>query len=408
MLSGDRSVRGGHPISIKMKPEDFFVEEIAEIPKNERGRYLIVKAEVIDWDTNKVVEAMASALRISRKRISYAGTKDKRATKIQYFCINAPVDVSDLAFNGFRVLETFRSDHYLKLGDLTANHFRIRFQGPDDSWIMDQYTAMMERGGFPNYFGQQRFGSRRSNTHDIGRLIVMGKYEDAVRLYIYDERYDTEDYRRKFIETLDHASALEEFPRTLKFERSLIGYYAQHHTFEGAFDALPKNLAIMFVHAYQSYLFNKMLSARIERYGLNTAIPGDVAYPVDTYFNPDKSRPIEVNEINVNRINELIRSDKIRITIPIIGSEVGPDRSEFGEIEARILEEEHVETDMFRNREYPHLSSTGDRRIVSAKPLNFSVSGNVMDFILGRGIYATTLISEFGDLMDRSVSSDWL
>ncbi|KAA8922605.1 tRNA pseudouridine(13) synthase TruD [Thermoplasma sp.] len=393
-------------IRIKEDPEDFLVEEIADIPRRDGGKYIIIRAEITDWDTNKVVEAIASSLRISRKRISYAGTKDKRAKKIQYFCINAPVDVTRISLNGFRILDTFRSDHYLKLGDLTANHFRIRFHGPEDDYIKRRYDAMMANGGFPNYFGQQRFGSRRRNTHDVGRLIVMGRYEDAVRLYIYDDRYDTEDYRKDFVETLDYARALDQFPKTLRFERSIIGYYADHRTFRGAFDALPKNLAIMFVHAYQSYLFNRMLSLRIERYGLNTAIPGDIAFPVDRYFNPDRSRPVEVNEVNVDRINELIRKDSLRVALPIIGSEVGPDSSEFGEIERKVLEEEHIDQAMFRNVEYPHLSSTGDRRIVSAKPVDFSVSGGIMEFTLGKGIYATTLISEFGKVVDSDISSD--
>jgi len=405
-MSADQGDQARPVIRIKENPEDFTVEEVADIPKSDNGRYTIIKAEIIDWDTNRIVEEIASMLRISRKRISYAGTKDKRARKIQYFCINAPVDVSGLAFKGFRIIDKFRTDHYLKLGDLTANRFRIRFQGASDDYIKRQYEKMMENGGFPNYFGQQRFGSRRRNTHDVGRLIVTGRYEDAVRLYLYDERYDTEDYRKEFIETLDYNRALEKFPRTLRFERSIIGYYAQHHTFRGAFDALPKNLAIMFVHAYQSHLFNRMLSLRIEKYGLNRAIPGDTAFPIDRYFNPDKSRPVEVNEVNVDRINQLIERDNLRVALPIIGSEVGPDQSDFGEIERKILEEGHVDQSMFRNSEYPHLSSTGDRRIVSAKPVDFSVSNSIMEFTLGKGIYATTLISTFGDLVDSSSESN--
>ena len=44
---------------------------------------------------------------------------------------------------------------------------------------------------------------------------------------------------------------------------------------------LPKNLLTMFVYAYQSYLFNKILSERIKKnLPLNKAVVGDIILPI--------------------------------------------------------------------------------------------------------------------------------
>ncbi len=396
-------------IEIKRRPEDFVVEEISSIERNENGKYTIIKFMIRDWDTNKFLITLARTLRISRKRITYAGTKDKNAVKIQYFCINAPVDAKSINIPDANVIDAFRSDHFLKLGDLEANRFTIKMYGIDNDTIRKKYNEMMENGGFPNYFGVQRFGSFRKNTHEIGRLIVMGEYEKAVEKYIYDEKFDTEGYRREFIETRDYSKALKEFPARLGYERALIAYYGRESTFKDAFSTLPRDLSIMFVHAFQSYIYNRFLEERIKLYGLKKVIPGDTVYRIDSYFNPDKEAPISVNTFNLERIQQFLDEDKVAVSLPVVGYEVYPDRTEFGDIESRILEEEKVSPQDFRNREYPYLSSKGDRRIISAKPVNFKITGDAtVDFILGKGIYATTMLSYFGDVVEVRGQRDYV
>ncbi|BAB60548.1 hypothetical protein [Thermoplasma volcanium GSS1] len=393
-------------IEIKRDPEDFSVEEIADIEPDPNGKYTIIKARVRDWDTNRIAAEIARRLHMSRKRVTFAGTKDKRAVKLQYFCINsADVDVASLSgIKDFEVIESFKSSHYLTLGDLIANHFKIRFYGIDPEMFRERYVHIISKGGFPNFFGDQRFGSRRRNTHEIGKLIIKGEYEEAVKKYIYDEKYDKESYRKHFIDTLDYKTALERFPHSLSFERSLIGYYARNGTFKGAFDSLPKNLTIMFVHAYQSYLFNRILDERLKIYGLNAVLPGDIAFPVDAYFNPDKSKPIEVNSYNREKISKLVSSDKIRISLPIFGYKTWIDNSDFGDVEYGILKEEGISQDDFKNKDFAYLSSSGDRRIISAKPINFSLENNVVEFTLGKGIYATVFLSSIGRLKENVYS----
>ncbi len=337
-------------------------------------------------------------LRISRKRISYCGTKDKRGITTQYFCVNSEIQPERISIKDAEILDFFRSDKMLNLGDLVGNRFTIdlRVKETDIPKIGETVDQINTRGGFPNYFGLQRFGSIRTNTHKIGKLIVFGQYEKAAMLYLYDQEFDKEDYRVNFAEHNDPAIALKEFPERLNFERSLLGYMLEHGNLDDSFSALPKTLSMMFVHAYQSYLFNRILSMRIEKYGnLLDPLPGDTVLKVDRLFNANKADEIQVNRLNVQKIERMCRDDSMRVSIPLFGYESRISSGDPGELEAKILEEEKVEPDMFRIQGYSELSSKGERRIASCKPVDFQTGENgKLIFSLGKGIYATSLIRE--------------
>ena len=341
---------------------------------------------------------LARYLRISRKRITYCGTKDKRGITTQYFCVNSDFQPERINIKDAEILESFRSDRMLNLGDLMGNRFTVDLRIDENSMPKVQETVdqLNNRGGFPNFFGLQRFGSIRTNTHRIGKLIVAGQYEKAAMLYLYDPQYDSESYRINFAEHNDPAIALKEFPERLDFERSLLGYMLEHGNLQDAFNALPKSLSMMFVHAYQSYLFNRILSLRMKKYGnLLEPIPGDTVLKVDGLFNAYKSEEIQVNRLNVQKISGMCRNDTLRISIPLFGYESRISSGEQGELETKVLEDENVTPDMFRIQGYSELSSKGERRIVSCKPVDFQLGEKgILKFSLGRGVYATSLIRE--------------
>ncbi len=375
------------------------MEEIPDsIPRNSAGKYTIIKVKLTNWDTNHFLMYLARYLRISRKRITYCGTKDKRGITTQYFCVNSDLQPERISIKDAEIMEAFRSDRMLNLGDLMGNRFTIdlRMDEPSIPKAQETVDQLNNRGGFPNFFGLQRFGSIRTNTHKIGKLIVAGQYEKAAMLYLYDPQYDSESYRINFAEHNDPAIALKEFPERLDFERSLLGYLLEHGNLQDAFTALPKTLSMMFVHAYQSYLFNRILSLRMKKYGnLLEPIPGETVLKVDGLFNANKTEEIQVNRLNVQKIAAMCRDDSMRISIPLFGYESRISSGEQGELETKVLEDENVTLDMFRIQGYSELSSKGERRIVSCKPVDFQLGDQgILKFSLGRGVYATSLIRE--------------
>src|SRR5437879_6717632 len=179
--------------TLKATAEDFVVEEIASPPATAiDGRYTIAALRVRNWETNRLVRELARALHISRRRIGFAGTKDKRALTTQLFSFeNVPPEAIKVRrMKDIEVLELSRSDRPLEMGDLIGNRFQIVLRdlamAADRSIPIAEETARQIRsfGGFPNFFGVQRFGSVRPITHVVGRHIVRGESKEAVDTYV--------------------------------------------------------------------------------------------------------------------------------------------------------------------------------------------------------------------------------
>jgi len=112
---------------IRSSPEDFWVEEVYEDLRYEGGRYLILELEKKNWDTHHLVREMSRQLRISQKRISWAGTKDKRAVSRQRISI-MNLDESELkniTLPDLKIKVLGRSNRSVGLGDLLGNRFKI-------------------------------------------------------------------------------------------------------------------------------------------------------------------------------------------------------------------------------------------------------------------------------------------
>ncbi|NUN11877.1 tRNA pseudouridine(13) synthase TruD, partial [Candidatus Micrarchaeota archaeon] len=71
--------------------------------------------------------------------------------------------------------------------------------------------------------------------------------------------------RKRLAEEKDYSAALEYFPKHLKYERILIDHLSKYkNDYAGAVNKLPRNLQLLFIHAFQSYLFNNELKKLLE------------------------------------------------------------------------------------------------------------------------------------------------
>ena len=381
--------------TFKAKPEDFIVEEIpVQITRKDTGKYLIIKIRLRNWETNRFVTYLSKFLKISDKRITFAGTKDRNGITTQYFCLNYQGNPDLENIMDTEVIETFRSDRMLSLGDLIGNRFYIYTSSlTDESIVKELNDEMNQLGGFPNFFGYQRFGTKRPITHRVGKEILKGDFRQAVMEYLCDPKFDTEPFRLDLLQTGDFKSALKTFPKQLNYERILIQHVAENGDFEGAMEKLPRTLQMMFIHAYQSYLFNLILSYRInEDHGLTEPHKGDYFVEIDQYFNP-VSVPMKVNELNLQMVKNKIIEDRVRITLPLIG--YNTDNSIIQQDGIRdIIENEGIDRSAFRIRNHKSMGSSGSQRIISAKPNDFNFSDGRFTFNLGKGIYATSYLRE--------------
>jgi tRNA pseudouridine13 synthase len=397
---------------LKREVEDFVVDEISiHPPEDGSGRFTIAKVTSTNWETNRLVRQMARQLGISRNRISFAGTKDKRAVTSQLICFEAPLeDVLGLRLHQVLIEGAYRSRKNLTIGDLIGNSFKIKVR---DCAQRDEELALVAAstidelsslGGFPNFFGVQRFGSLRPITHIVGRHIVRGEFEQACMAYaanpVPEESEESKRARQFIKETRDYPSALKLLPRHLMFERIVVEHLAKDpQDFAGAIRALPRNLQMMFVHAYQAFMFNRILSERVRRgLPLDSPVVGDIVLPMDKHGLPDHDKPVPVTQHNLDLVASQVGNRRASVSAVLFGSESTFCEGVPGEIERSIVEREGVSRQDFIVPLIPECSSTGSRRELVAQfhDLSYQTSGDTLDisFSLGKGCYATCLLRE--------------
>lgn len=396
---------------IRQQIEDFYVEEITNREEGVEGKYLIVELTKRDWDMHHLIRELSRALGVSQKRFGFAGTKDKRALTKQKMSIwDVDEDVlKRINLPGVELKVIGRSNKKVALGDLLGNKFRIviRNIGLPLDIVKEGMTSITEEiaqtGGVPNFFGVQRFGVQRPVTHLVGEAIVRGNFERAALTYLAEvspnEPEDVQSARSALAKDLNFQEALKEFPLFLRYEKAMLNVLAQNpEDYLGALRALPPKLQQMFVHAYQSYLFNKILSERLRRgLPLNSALSGDIVCFPNKAGLPDALRTQRVTEDNAEGVNNLIARKRAFVTAPLFGYESQLADGVSGEIERSVIESVKIEKDDFIIPGAPELASKGRRReILCYLCPSYEVKQEVsLQFSLPKGSYATTVLREY-------------
>ncbi len=376
---------------LRQRISDFAVEEIppknlshAQLDQklkdkkfNPHHKHTIFWMEKFNWDTHQAIRAIAKKLHVSPSRFGIAGTKDKRAiTKQRVSAWEIPpehlekVKIRDIKLCGFEP-----SDKKLQLGESGGNKFEIIIR--DISLSKEDIDARLKNifseleKGIPNLFGPQRFGEVRKITHLVGKEILRGNFENAVKIYLTKifeaEPEDSKEARKFLAENWNKEgfrAAIEKFPQRLKYELSLCNYLAQNPLdFLGAFKTFPKKLQKMFVNAFQAFIWNE---AAVELW--NKKIPPE--------------------------------------NLKIFGHETKLSKSQEDKIIFHILEKEKIKSESFQISEIKDISSTGGEREFLLKPRNLKIleisedefnEGKLktrISFALPPGSYATIPLKE--------------
>ncbi len=254
-------------IVYKPGPDNFYVDEIVDWDRAgynpDNGEYLVYRVVKKGLDTYSVIDRLASLLNIPVTSVLYLGLKDRDATATQYVFIKKNIlrrrleNINDKKFSAYLYGYIARKP---RKDLLIGNRFKIIIRPRDPLRLFDyltEYVGLINRHGLPSYYGYQRFGTRRFNTHLLGRFLVEGRAD----LFL-DELL----YRLYPGETVDSLfSRLRRvFPRRLEYE-----YLISKHGFRGLRELLAGNSSLyrLFIDAYQAYLYNLLLSAIISRDG---------------------------------------------------------------------------------------------------------------------------------------------
>jgi len=397
---------------LRMRSEDFAVEEIGEDWNYEGGRYLVIEVEKTDWETHHLVRDLSRQLKISQKRFGWAGTKDKNAVTRQRMSI-ASLDEKELdriTLPGVKIKVLGRSNRAVSLGDLIGNRFcvlisEIDLDEGEASRRLDGVSGEIRAlGGLPNYFGVQRFGEVRPVTHLVGEALVRGDPELAFLTYLAHpfpgEPETTRLARERLLEGRDFRRAMKEYPLRLRYERAMMSRLVEEGgDWARSFDVLSSNLKRLFVHAYQSLLFNRILSMRM-RSGLplDRAVEGDVVcFSKGGLPFVDKLQAVDSS--NLDAVNRLAERGRAFVTLPLFGYESKFAEGVPGEIERSVLDKVGVTFSDFKVEANPDLGSPGHRRpaLLRVDPVwkAEGAGSALLKFDLPAGSYATVVLREY-------------
>jgi len=254
-------------LKIKRLPEDFQVEELTEFPSN-GGSYALYRLKKRSLGTPEAVDEVVRRWKIPRYRISYGGLKDKHAVTTQFVTVqNGPR--RNLAEQGFELRYLAQAAKPFTPREISANRFSIVLRDLSDAALARALDALpqVRSEGLPNYFDDQRFGSLGQSGEFIGQAWCGGHYERALWLALADPHPDDRTDERRQKELLrEHWGRWRECKEALdrSHRRSVVTYLADkppdRPDYRGAFARLKVDLRGLYLSAFQSALWNRMLA----------------------------------------------------------------------------------------------------------------------------------------------------
>ncbi len=393
-LTADLPGIGGQ---IKTIPADFFVEELPKYEPSGEGQHVYITVEKTNLTTLKMIGMMARALEVNRKAIGYAGLKDAHAVTRQTISVDGITEdaARALEISGVKILRVSRHRNKLKPGHSAGNKFVIRVRGVEKSAlaVAEAVIARLQARGIPNYFGEQRFG-HRNNSQWLGKALVQNDMDTFLQ-ELLGKPQPTEappaQHARALFDSGDWAAALEAFPTFLRDERAVLRQLVRTGDRRQAVRALDRRLKRLYVSAYQSYLFNKLLAQRLPT--VHQLEKGDVAYI-------HRNGACFVVE---DAQSEQPRADALAISPagPMFGAKVLAAHGKPGARENALLVEEGIVPGDFK---VPGVNFNGERRPYRIPLTDASLwwdDGLMVSFALPPGVYATMVLREIMKVDER-------
>ncbi len=381
---------------VKTIPEDFRVVELARCPLGP-GRFACYRLTKRNLGTLEALDAIARSWNLPRRRLQHAGLKDWQAETQQTITIEqGPAQSLESPQYQLEYLGTTAQP--LEPSALEGNRFEVVVRDLSDDQaqrIVDEFGSLSL--GVPNYFDDQRFGSLGFSGEFVAQRWCQGEFERALWLALADRNpHDSADESRQkaILRELwgDFPTAKERLDRSNR--RSLVTFLVDRPgDFRGALARLPKPQRGLYVSAFQSHIWNRLLARWIEahsrpedRRGLALQL-GVVPRPVD-FDQPG-------------------RLAWLGLRLPLVGTHIRHDSPEIVawcheilaeyQLEPRRLRLKGVDDTFFGKGQRPAALMPGERTAQQAPDTRYPGRTAVtLGFTLPPGGYATLVLKCLG------------
>ncbi|NWU95286.1 PUS7L protein, partial [Upupa epops] len=353
-------------IMVRFREKSYSRKRSAGGFQEKQGVYTAFTLQKENLETLEAIGIMAAELGVLPSDFSYTGIKDKKAITYQPMVVKkvTPERLKDIGSKmekrGMRIHNIHSTCQHLRLGQLKGNHFDIVVrdlkQHSHDSAadLKERICEAMEnveRKGFVNYYGPQRFGQGQNvQTDQIGLALLNEKMVEAVKLFFTPE--DTDDpvnkAKRYFFQTEDAKGALLMMPefkvREKMLLRALNRYGVNHEGCTKGWLSIPHSMRIFYVHAYCSKIWNEAASYRLKIYG-SKVVKGDLVLLEEN----DESIPLNEKVHVVTAAEELANKYSTnQVILPMVGHSIKYPSNKVGQWYHERLSEDDLQMCKFR------------------------------------------------------------
>lgn len=280
---------------IKQIPEDFIVKEISNIRTKDNGDYSCFILKKRDYTTLKAIKIISDKLRKPIKHFGFAGNKDRIAVTEQLISIKN-TNIKDLKSKDIELKYIGKDNKPISLGDLEGNEFIIIIRNLNKKEIEKIKSRKDDKISMPNYFGEQRFSK---NNYVIGKAIIKKDFKKSLEIILKHEGYIEKPVK-------EHIKK-------------------NKNDYIGALRRINKKLLILYIHSYQSHLWNQAAREYIK----SVKIKNKVTIPIIGFgFEEVKNKKLRIIINKIIKKENISPRDFIIHQLPELSSE-GCDRDLF-------------------------------------------------------------------------------
>jgi len=376
---------------IKAKPDDFVVEERADLALRPRGEYRVYLLRKSRWNTLDLVHHLALSLGLPPARFSYGGKKDKHGLTSQFITIQ---DTRDFSARGkdFSLESRGFMDRPMAPRLVQGNAFTVTIRDLTETKSLEANLEEVRKSGFPNFFDDQRFRSYDPGRGFFAEKILKRHWNGALQVFLTsagpdDSRAERERKAALFKNWKDWPLLLTLASGPL--ETAVFGLLSCHPKNPGrALPLLPPEEVSMRYAAYQSHLWNDLLRRLIRlKVGSPDEVPGrEAGYLFWKELNPEIFAYLGSLEIPTAAVKTTFSDELVR--------------SLYGD----ILGEKDLTPGAFRTKALHRVYFRSFQRKALVIPEGLEIRGTGIDelhpgrrkwtisFVLPRGSYGTMLV----------------
>jgi tRNA pseudouridine13 synthase len=380
---------------IKQKPEDFRVEEITDVQAGAAGDHAFYRLEKRGWTTPDALQIIQRRWKLDMRRMSIGGLKDRHAETIQYLTIYRGPQ-RKLTHPNLQVTHLGQLPAAYESENIRANRFvvTVRALTSEQTTSSLQVAQEVRETGVPNYFDDQRFGSVTHGGPFFAQQLIVGQLEAALRsALVAPYAFERAAQKKEKAILRQHWGnwplCQELLPRG--DARRIVDYLAAHpDDYHGALERLRPELRSLYLSAYQSHLWNRMLV----RWLRENFQPSDLT-----------AIPLQLGEMPMpHRLTDAQRDEVRGLQLPLHSA-----RFQFDENDPRkpyferILAEEGLTQEQFKLKGFHEMFFSKGERAAWCFPqdLTAKAAGDeehpgrrklTLRFELPRGCYATLLV----------------